>query len=305
MPNEQFTLLEATPQTIANLNRLKSIPPNLNLGATEMSNGNNSGIVANPPSAGNAVITGPFDVQLTYLEEDDGQGNMEIVPYVQVFDSSLQNATYAGYVYHQNQILNVMPGVLAPSQGWLYLDIDLITNTYTYDIGAYVPIYPLGTKHWCYALAYITVSNNVYSIRRVHVPGNIVMPMIDDGYQGYFKLSYAYENTTGQQTGKVTQTLRVYCSGGPLCIGGQIWTMTSRYVEGDLTYRLKDVILHYHIDLQLDTESLELILGTFNAANCNSTATDAYWLVGHASITYIIQQSHGVPQLFLIGDCES
>lgn len=305
MPNEQFTLLEATPQTIANLNRLKSISPHLNLGATEMSNGNNSSIVANPPSAGNAVITGPFDVRLTYLEEDDGQGNMEMVPYIQILDSSVQNATYAGSVYYQNTIKNILPGVLAPSHGWLYLEIDLLNNTATYNIANVVPTYPLSMKKWAYALAAVTVNNNVYSVKRIHLPGNIVMPTFDDGYQGYFKLSFAYETTTDQQTGEVTQTQRVYCSGGSLCVGGQIGTMTSRYVEGNLTSSLKGVILHYHIDLQSDTDSIELVLGTFNAANCNSTATDAYWLVGLASTTQIIQQSHGVPQLFLIGDCES
>lgn len=215
MPNEQFTLLEATPQTIANLNRLKSISPHLNLGATEMSNGNNSGIVANPPSAGNAVITGPFDVQLTYLEEDDGQGNMEMVPYIQVLDSSVQNATYAGYVYYQNQILNVLPGVLSPSAGWVYLDIDLLTNTYTYNIGNYVPTYPLAAKHWCYALAYITYSNNTYTIRRVHVPGNIIMPTLDyDKAVDMFKITPNYTtNKIDVSSGRaINGSHNIYCS---------------------------------------------------------------------------------------------
>ena len=300
MNQNTINVVEATPPIVNALKILKQRTPTINENSSTKPFGSNGGVKFTPTGDAEDKITGPFDVKLTYLEEDG-----EMVPYIQVLDSSVQNATYAGYVYYQNQILNVLPGVLSPSAGWVYLDNDLLTNTYTYNIGNYVPTYPLAAKHWCYALAYITYSNNTYTLRRVHLPGNIIMPTLDDGYNGYFKLSFTYETTMDQQTGEVTQTQRVYCSGGSLCVGGQIGTMTSRYVEGNLTSSLKDVILHYHMDLQSDTDSIELVLGTFNAANCNSTATDAYWLVGHASTTHIIQQSHGVPQLFLIGDCES
>lgn len=285
MPNEQFTLLEATPQTIANLNRLKSIPPNLNLGATEMSKGNNSGIIANPPSAGNAVITGPFDVRLTYLEEDDGQGNMEMVPYVQVYDSSLQNATYAGYVYYQNQILNVMPGVLAPSQGWLYLDIDLTSNTYTYNIGAYVPTYPLAAKHWCYALAYITVSNNVYSIRRVHVPGNIVMPTLDV-IQGAFDVTIDYPYADN------LPRVYVYDSSNPSSlIAGYVYSGTTRY-ELKRTH-LTPMIGVVYVDINyvhsnphpFGTQTIEIAAQLPTLEN-----TDRRWVYALATIT----QENGV-----------
>lgn len=300
MNQNTINVIEATPDIVRPLQILKSRTPTINENSSTKPFGSNGGVKFTPTGDAEDKITGPFDVQLTYLEEDG-----EMVPYIQILDSSVQNATYAGSVYYQNTIKNILPGVLAPSHGWLYLEIDLLNNTATYNIASVVPTYPLSMKKWAYALAAVTVNNNVYSVKRIHLPGNIVMPTFDDGYQGYFKLSFAYETTTDQQTGEVTQTQRVYCSGGSLCVGGQIGTMTSRYVGGNLTSSLKDVILHYHMDLQSDTDSIELVLGTFNAASCNNTATDAYWLVGHASTTHIIQQSHGVPQLFLIGDCES
>ncbi|MBQ4433381.1 MAG: hypothetical protein II894_04400, partial [Bacteroidales bacterium] len=210
MPSEnQITVLEATPMTVANLNRMKSVPPRLNLGATELSKGNNGGISFNQNNE-DTTIYGPFDVQLTYMEEDG-----ELVPYVQVFDSSVQNATYAGYVYYQNQILNVLPGVLSPSAGWVYLDIDLLTNTYTYNIGNYVPTYPLAAKHWCYALAYITYSNNTYTLRRVHVPGNIIMPTLDyDKAVDMFKITPNYTtNKIDVSSGRVINgSSNIYCS---------------------------------------------------------------------------------------------
>ncbi len=204
MPSDnQITVLEATPMTVANLNRMKSVPPRLNLGATELSKGNNGGISFNQNNE-DTTIYGPFDVQITYMEEDG-----EMVPYVQIFDSSVQNTLYAGYVYYQNQILNVLPGVLAPSTGWLYLDIDLLTNTYTYNIGTHVPTYPLAAKHWCYALAYITSSNNVYSIRRIHVPGNIIMPVLDN----YDRAADIFKIKINHNTGKIN------VSGGYVILG--------------------------------------------------------------------------------------
>ena len=301
MPSDnQITVLEATPMTVANLNRMKSVPPRLNLGATEMSKGNNGGISFNQNNE-DTTIYGPFDVQLTYMEEDG-----ELVPYVQVFDSSLQTATFAGYVYYRNTILNILPGVLAPSAGWLYLDINLRTNTYTYNIAQSVPTYPLATQRWCYALAYITVSNNIYTIRRIHVPGNIIMPTLDDGYQGYFKLSYVYENETDSQTGETTQVQKVYCSGGTFCLGGQIGSVSAQNISGTLKSSMQDVVLHYHLDVENQNDSIELIfVSSFVASSYNSTETDAYWLIGQASTTQIIQQSYGVPQLMLVGDCET
>ena len=308
MPNEQFTLLEATPQTIANLNRLKSISPHLNLGATEMSNGNNSGIVANPPSAGNAVITGPFDVRMTYLEEDDGQGNMEMVPYVQVFDSSLQNATYAGYVYYQNQILNVMPGVLAPSQGWLYLEIDLINNTATFNIANTVPTYSLQWKKWAYALAYISVSNNVYSIRRVHLPGNIVMPSFQEGYKGYFALSARIAPVEGGDP-----KYYIDCSGGYCLVNGVMRLVSNASFETTSSNTHKYIVLHYTQQIANNggVESYSLTLELWNSmsgTSLNASDTDSYCLIGAFERVLnsidIIQQSHGIPVMFTFtSDC--
>lgn len=300
MNQNTINVVEATPPIVNALKILKQRTPTMNETSSTKPFGSNGGVKFTPTGDAEDKITGPFDVQLTYLEEDG-----EMVPYIQILDSSVQNATYAGSVYYQNTIKNILPGVLAPSHGWLYLEIDLLNNTATYNIASVVPTYPLSMKKWAYALAAVTVNNNVYSVKRIHLPGNIIMPTLDDGYNGYFKLSFAYESTTDSQTGETTQTLRVYCTGGYLCVGGQVGSMSARYATGDLTSSLRDVILHYHLDAENETDSIELYLGTFGTSGCDSTTTDAYWLVGRASNTQIIQQSYGVPQMILVGDCES
>lgn len=280
MPSDnQITVLEATPMTVANLNRMKSVPPRLNLGATELSKGNNGGISFNQNNE-DTTIYGPFDVQLTYMEEDG-----ELIPYVQVFDSSVQNTLYAGYVYYQNQILNVLPGVLAPSTGWLYLDIDLLTNTYTYNIGTHVPTYPLAAKHWCYALAYITSSNNVYSIRRIHVPGNIVMPTLDV-IQGAFDVTIDYPYADN------LPRVHVYDSSNPSSlIAGYVYSGTTRY-ELESTH-LTPMIGVVYVDINyvhsnphpFGTQTIEIAAQLPTLEN-----TDRRWVYALATIT----QENGV-----------
>lgn len=283
--NNSISVIEATPGICSVLGKLKRDQPFGNEASSTKSKGMNGGISFNTDNGENAVITGPFDVRLTYLEEDDGQGNMEMVPYVQIFDSSLQNAIYAGYVYYQNQILNVMPGVLAPSQGWLYLDIDLTSNTYTYNIGAYVPTYPLAAKHWCYALAYITVSNNVYSIRRVHVPGNIVMPTLDV-IQGAFDVTIDYPYADN------LPRVYVYDSSNPSSlIAGYVYSGTTRY-ELERTH-LTPMIGVVYVDINyvhsnphpFGTQTIEIAAQLPTLEN-----TDRRWVYALATIT----QENGV-----------
>ena len=210
MNQNTINVVEATPPIVNALKILKQRTPTMNENSSTKPFGSNGGVKFTPTGDAEDKITGPFDVQLTYLEEDG-----EMVPYIQVLDSSVQNATYAGYVYYQNQILNVLPDVLAPSAGWLYLDIDLLTNTYTYNIGNYVPTYPLAAKHWCYALAYITYSNNTYTLRRVHVPGNIIMPTLDyDKAVDMFKITPNYTtNKIDVSSGRaINGSHNIYCS---------------------------------------------------------------------------------------------
>jgi hypothetical protein len=166
MPNEQFTLLEATPQTIANLNRLKSISPHLNLGATELSKGNNGGI-SFPVESGD-TISGAFDVQLAYQEE-----NGSVVPYVHVFDSSNPNSPYAGYVYSGSSSIHMPTALLTPSAGVVYIDIDYENETQTIAIASSLPSLTSLDRRWVYALAEVTLSNGIYSVHRMQTPGNL------------------------------------------------------------------------------------------------------------------------------------
>lgn len=192
MPNNTISVIEATPKVVKALEKLTVNQPFGNENSSTKNKGMNGGISFNTDNGENAIITGPFDVQLTYLEEDG-----EMVPYIHILDSSVPNATYAGDVYYQNTIKNILPGILAPSQGWLYLEIDLLNNTATYNIASVVPTYPLAMKKWAYALAYVSFSNNVYSIRRIHLPGNIIMPSLEDEYRpGDLFIIYPYTDTS-------------------------------------------------------------------------------------------------------------
>lgn len=176
MPNEQFTLLEATPQTIANLNRLKSIPPNLNLGATEMSNGNNSGIVFSP--TGGDYVRGAFDVSLTYVEEEqsDGQGGTTVVSVqkVKVYNSANSNSSYAGYVYSGTSTWQLPVTFLTPMVGVVYVDINYELNTRTIEIAASLPAVQTTDRRWVYALAEITQpATDLFQVNRMNQPGNL------------------------------------------------------------------------------------------------------------------------------------
>ena len=172
----QVTVLEPSQQTLDNLDRLKSVPPHLNLGATEMSNGNNSGIVF-PPTGGD-YVRGAFDVSLTYVEEEqsDGQGGTTVVsvPKVKVYNSANINSQYAGYVYSGTATWQLPVTTLTPIAGVVYVDINYELNTQTIEIAASLPSIQTTDRRWVYALAEVTQpETNLFQISRMNQPGNL------------------------------------------------------------------------------------------------------------------------------------
>ena len=285
MPNEQFTLLEATPQTIANLNRLKSIPPNLNLGATEMSRGNNSGIVANPPSAGNAVITGQFDVRMTYLEEDDGQGNMEIVPYVQVYDSANPTNGWAGYAYVGQKSYHILASALAPMAGYVYLYIDYVSNIAEIRIAPNIPDIQGTVRKYNYPLAQITGNGttNPWAVTRLHIPSVIHIP---EDPRGAFDVDIQYleesgtDPETGDETTVITPYVLVYNSSGGN-FAGYVYSGSHSYFMNYARLTPMVGVVYLDVNYALDTRTISI------AASLPSLSmSDRRWVYALANVIY-------------------
>lgn len=308
MNQNTINVVEATPSIVNALKLLKQRTPTINENSSTKPFGTNGGITFTPTiDETPEKITGPFDVLLIWQEE-----NEEAVPYIQVLDSSKPTETYAGYVYYVNTILSVPPDVLAPSVGWLYLEIDLENNIYSYDIGNYVPTYPLSQKKWAYGLAQISYDNEIWTVRRVHLPGNIVMPTWpENGYNGYFKLSMStktreidnpdYDPDDPESPEHIDETYyEAHHSGGRYAVNGELDALAAGDVTGDLTDSLQDIFIHYHANGGIEDETptgTTIEIGTMSS----NSLTDSYWLIGQMSITEIIQQSHGVPSLLWFG----
>ena len=279
MPNEQFTLLEATPQTIANLNRLKSIPPNLNLGATEMSNGNNSSIVANPPSAGNAVITGQFDVRMTYLEEDDGQGGTELVPYVQVYDSANPTNGYAGYAYVGPTSFHILASALAPMVGYVYLYIDRVSNISEIRILSSVPDIQGTVRKYAYPIAQVIYSNTIWMVRRLNLPGVI---HLQEDPRGAFDVDIKYIEETENDTLVTKPYILVYdSSANNQSYAGYVYSGTSAWHIPAATLNPMAGVVYVDINYELNTRTIAI------ASSLPSlTTTDRRWVYALANVTY-------------------
>ena len=308
MPNEQFTLLEATPQTIANLNRLKSISPHLNLGATEMSNGNNSSIVANPPSAGNAVITGQFDVRMIYLEEDDGQGGTEIVPYVQVYDSDNPTNGYAGYAYVGQRSYHVLTPALAPMAGYVYLYIDCVSNIAEIRIAPYIPDIQGTVRKYNYPLAQITGNGTTtpWTVTRLRIPGIIHIP---EDPRGAFDVDVKYvEETENENEPPVIKPyIIVYNSSGHYSFenayAGYVYSGSSSWQLPPTILNPMTGVVYVDINYELNTQIIAI------APSLPSlTTTDRRWVYALANVTYdaqikscIVQRSNQPGNLSVIG----
>jgi hypothetical protein len=331
MPNEQFTLLEATPQTIANLNRLKSISPHLNLGATEMSNGNNSGIIF-PQATGSARPTGEFDVRLEYIEEDvdDGEGGTakQQVPYIHVVDSGVVTADespypYAGMVYYGSSSKRINAIFLpVTNSGYIILNFDYITGDYSWEIsysGSLVTnnIYTtyrvvLGEVH-VYSGGIIVLDRdpmNDLSYFHHSTVGPITLPLVNQ-YRGYFRIYYTL--SVDSQTGVKTRTIAV--TTGRFFING---IMMSPNAPAELptlpenTGGTYHIYIHYHQELDEDehiqrTATIKTLPEDYQYRN--PTSNDAYYYLGQVQKTSsglisIEQNSYGTPMLFTITeDC--
>lgn len=303
MNQNTINVVEATPPIVNALKLLKQRTPTMNENSSTKPFGSNGGIKFSPNTDAESKITGPFDVQLTYLEEDGEQ-----VPYIQILDSSVPNAPYAGYVYYQNTIKSILPTVMAPSAGWLYLEIDLINNTATYNIANAVPTYSLQWKKWAYALAYISVTDNVYAIRRVHLPGNIVMPTFEEGYKGYFQLSARVVPVEGGDP-----KYYIDCADGYCLVNGVMRLVSSSSFEVSSSNVNRYIVLHYTQQIA-DNGGVESYTATvehwnsMTGTSLNANDTDSYCLIGiykrYGGNIEITQQSHGIPTLFTFtSDC--
>ena len=304
MPNEQFTLLEATPQTIANLNRLKSIPPNLNLGATEMSRGNNSGIVANPPSAGNAVITGQFDVRMTYLEEDDGQGNMEIVPYVQVYDSANPTNGWAGYAYVGQKSYHILASALAPMAGYVYLYIDYVSNIAEIRIAPNIPDIQGTVRKYNYPLAQITGNGttNPWAVTRLHIPSVIHIP---EDPRGAFDVDVKYveEIENENEPPVINPYIIVYDSSSFRQYAGYVYSGSSSWQLPVTTLNPMTGVVYIDVNYELNTQTIAIALMLPSVST-----TTRRWVYALANVTYdaqtkscIVQRSNQPGNLSVIG----
>lgn len=133
-----------------------------------------------------------------------------------------------------------------------------------------------------------------------------------DCYQGYFKLSISektrqvenpdYDPEDPESEEYIDEIYyEAHHSGGRYTVNGQVGSMLAGDVEGDLSSTLQDVILHYHYNSG-EGENLTPTGVTMELSPLgNNSLTDAYWLIGQASVDAVVQQSHGVPALLWFG----
>lgn len=149
--------------------------------------------------------------------------------------------------------------------------------------------------------------------------GNLVVDFMTgkgsgDTYNGFFKISGV--DITPEPTEEVPlpePAVSMLCSGGYYCVNGQN--------AGLVTTDAFDVVVStrsatYHAVLHHDnvsgTGAVEWSTNDVRSLP-SSTDNDAYWYIGSVSFGYnpssgkisfsVVQQSHGVPSLLIIGDC--
>lgn len=132
-----------------------------------------------------------------------------------------------------------------------------------------------------------------------------------DYYQGYFKLSSVekvrqIENPdyNPEDPDSPQYIAEIYYeahhSGGRYTVNGQVGSMLGGDVAGDLTDNLQDVILHFHSNAGIEDQTPTGVSVELSPLLSNSL-NDSYWLLGQASLSEVIQQSHGVPSLLWFG----
>lgn len=273
MPSDnQITVLEATPMTVANLNRLKSVPPHLNLGATELSNGNNGGISF--PNDSDATIYGQFDAQITYLEEDG-----EIVPYVQVYDSSNPTNGWAGYAYVGKTSFHVLTSALAPMAGYVYLYIDKVSNIAEIRIASSIPDIQGTVRKYAYPIAQVYQLSGVWNVVKLNVPG--VIHFTEDP-RGAFDVDIKYIEETENDTLVTKPYILVYDSSA----NNQTW---AGYIySGSQSYHVQATTLTPMVGVvYADVNYEQNTVGIVISASLPSLSTNARrWVYAIANVSY-------------------
>ena len=319
----QVTVLEPSQQTLDNLDRLKSIPPKLNLNSTELSKGGNSGIVF-PQEGGASKVNGEFDVRFEYINEevDDGEGGTTTQPvqYIHVVDSYQVMADgtpypYAGRVYYGSNNKHIEAVFIKPTQsGYLFLEFDYITGDYEWKLE-----YPntLASDNLYTTYRIILAEVKVYSwgvtldrdpmndLSYFHhsTVGPITLPLVNQ-YRGYFRIYY--HSVTDEQTGVKTKIINV--SNGYFFINGM---MRSQSAATDNSWVVSDgtkyIYLHYHQEFDENdnisrTSTIEILSQSYQSQS--PTDTDAYYYLGNVQMSNglisVTQNSYGTPILFTI-----
>lgn len=282
----QVTVLEPSKQTLDNLDRMKSIPPHLNLSSTELSKGGNSGIVF-PQAGGNANLVGQFDTRITYLEEEDGQGGTEMVPYVQVYDSSNPTNGYAGYAYVGQKSYHILASALAPMAGYVYLYIDRISNIAEIRIASGVQDI-LGTvRKYTYPLAHITGNGTTtpWTVTRLNTPSVIHIP---EDPRGAFDVDIQYleESGTDPETGDETTVTNPYVlvydsAGNNYSFAGHVYSGSHSYSISGARLTPMVGVVYLDVNYALNTRTISI------AASLPSLSmSDRRWVYALANVRY-------------------
>ncbi len=130
------------------------------------------------------------------------------------------------------------------------------------------------------------------------------------GYRGYFRLTVVaktrrvenpdYDPEDPESEEYVTEEYKeAHHSGGRWTVNGQLGTLEAGDVPGDLTGSLQDVVLHYHVNSGEAGDTLQSGAYVELSPLLSNDEYNAYWLIGQASTSEIVQQSHGVPAMIL------
>lgn len=137
------------------------------------------------------------------------------------------------------------------------------------------------------------------------------------GYRGYFRLTVVaktrrvenpdYDPEDPESEEYVTEEYKeAHHSGGRWTVNGILGTALSEGdVAGDLSTAMQDVILHYHVNSGEETDTLASGIYVELSPLLSNDEYNAYWLIGQASTSEIVQQSHGVPAMILSACHES
>ncbi len=117
-------------------------------------------------TAESARVKGAFDVE---MEEIEG------LQYVHVFNSANPNSLKAGYIYSGSNSWEIDSIKLTAMVGVVYVDVNYAANMRTIAIAASLPTINYFDRRWVYALATVTQDDEVYSVQRMNMPGNLTV----------------------------------------------------------------------------------------------------------------------------------